>query len=197
MQILKAVLTLALLLRRNDLEVAVLKRGRLLRLRRRPALLRDLRPAASRRLVLGWGGRVALVEDALVCQLTAAQELFGKMAGIERVGGRVHRLGDELSVRGEAQKRGDEVFGCDILVMYCVVRVSERTIDALVKVVTELFDGPLAELLLSINLARLATERSAAAHGRLLYRRRDNVSARGTHRSSWCRASGRNLSLAA
>ena len=97
----QANLALGLLLGRNNLEVAVLEGSRCLRTD--AALLGDLRPAAGR-LVLGRRRRVTLVDDALVRKLTAAQELFGKMARVQSVGGRVYRLGDELGVSGEAQE---------------------------------------------------------------------------------------------
>lgn len=104
----------ALLLRRDDPEVAV--GGVVLgRLGLRGALLRDLAPAAG-----GAAGRVggaaALgrrggVDEALVGELLAADELLGKVARVDRAAAAVDGFGDELGFGGEEDEVGDELLG--------------------------------------------------------------------------------------
>jgi len=75
------------------------------------ALLGDLRPATTCGLVLCRRSSVAFVDDALVGELAAAEELFSEVARVERVGGRVHGFSDQLGVGWETEERGDKVFG--------------------------------------------------------------------------------------
>lgn len=101
-------LPLAFLLTGDDLESTRVERGRLLLLLLLllgtcAALLSNLRPAASCGFVLGWAGSIAIVDDALVGELTAAEELFSEMTGVECVACRVDGFGDELSIGRETQ----------------------------------------------------------------------------------------------
>lgn len=76
------------------------------------ALLGHLRPATACGLVISGAGSVAVVNNAFVGELAAAEEFLGEVAGVEGVAGRVNRLGDELSVSRETQQGGNEVIGC-------------------------------------------------------------------------------------
>jgi hypothetical protein len=108
----QAALPLALLLARDDLERARVESRLLLLLVLLDAgatLLGDLGPATACGLVVGGAGSVTVVDNALVCELSAAEELLGKVARVEGVAGRVDGLGDELSVGRETQKGGNEV----------------------------------------------------------------------------------------
>jgi hypothetical protein len=76
-------LPLALLLARNDLERArVESRLLLLLLKAGAALLGDLGPATACGLVISGAGSVTVVDDALVGELAAAEELLREVAGI-------------------------------------------------------------------------------------------------------------------
>lgn len=115
----KGLLTLrALLLGRNDLEVTIVERALLLLLllllRVGVALLGNLAPATTR-LVISRAGCVALVDNALVGKLTAAQELFSKVATINVVGRSMDRFRDELKLRREDEEGRDEVVGYSLL----------------------------------------------------------------------------------
>jgi len=101
----------ALLLGWHDLEIAVVQRAlRLWLLRAWTALLGNLTPTTAG-LVLGRARSVALVDDALVSQLTAPQELLGEMTAVNVVSSRMDRFGDELLLRREAKQRGDKFLG--------------------------------------------------------------------------------------
>jgi hypothetical protein len=104
-------LSLGLLLGGNDLEVARVERLLLLLRSAGATLLGDFRPTATCRLVLSRRSCVAFVDNALVGELAAAEELFSKVAGVERAGGGMHRFRDELSVGRETEERRDKVFG--------------------------------------------------------------------------------------
>lgn len=84
----------------------------LLLLNASPALLSDLGPAAACRLVLSRAGRCAVIDDALVGQLAAAQEFFGEVTRVESVACGVDRLRDELGISGKTQERRDKVLSC-------------------------------------------------------------------------------------
>lgn len=90
----EANLSLGLLLRSHDLEVARVERLLGLLCGAGASLLGDFGPAAACRLVFSRRGCVALIDDALVSQLAAAEEFLGEVAGIDGVRGRVNRLGD-------------------------------------------------------------------------------------------------------
>ena len=75
------------------------------------ALLGDLRPATTCGLVLCRRSSVAFVDDALVGELAAAEELFSEVARVKCVGGGVYRFCDKLGVGWEAEERGDKIFG--------------------------------------------------------------------------------------
>jgi hypothetical protein len=102
----------ALLLGRNDPEVAV---GRVLLgcLGLGWSLLGDLAPAARSRIsgttALGWGGSV---DEALVGEALAADELLGEVAGIDGAAAAVDGFSDELGFGGEEDEVGDKLFGC-------------------------------------------------------------------------------------
>lgn len=75
----------AFLLGRNNLEVTIIQRIlRLWLLYTRTALLSNLTPTTSR-LILCRARCIAIIDDTLVGQLTASQELLGKMAAINVV----------------------------------------------------------------------------------------------------------------
>jgi hypothetical protein len=102
-----------LLLRRNDPEVTV--GGILLgRLRLGRPLLGDLTPATRSRIrgttTLGRGGSV---DEALVGESLAADELLGKVARVDGAAATVDGFGDELGFGGEEDEVGDELFGCE------------------------------------------------------------------------------------
>lgn len=100
-----------LLLRSNNPKVSI-SRILLRRLRLRGALLRDLAPATRRRIsgttALGRGGSV---DEALVGEALAADELLGEVAGVDGGAAAVDGFGDELGFGGEEDEVGDELFG--------------------------------------------------------------------------------------
>lgn len=106
LQRIETILPLGLLLGGDDLEVARVERLlHLLLLDSASAtLLSDFRPATTCGLVLGRRSSVAFVDDALVGELAAAEELFSEMARVERVGGRVHGFSDQLGVGWETEE---------------------------------------------------------------------------------------------
>ena len=108
---LETLLLTALLLRRDNPEVAI-RRILLGRLGLRRAFLRDLAPATGRRIsgttALGWGGSV---DEALVGEALAADELVGEVARVDGGAAAVHGFGNELDVGGEQVEVGDEGFG--------------------------------------------------------------------------------------
>ena len=112
-QRIETILPLGLLLGGDNFEVARVER--LLRLllldSAGAALLGDLRPTTTCGLVLGRRSSVAFVDDALIGELAAAEELFSEVARVERVGGGVYRFCNQLGVGWETEERGDKVFG--------------------------------------------------------------------------------------
>jgi hypothetical protein len=105
-----------LLLGRNNPEVTV---GRILlgSLGLRRALLCDLAPATRSRIsgatALGRGGSV---DEALVREPLAANELLGEVAGVDRGAAAVDGFGDELGFSREEDEVGDELLGYGL---YC------------------------------------------------------------------------------
>jgi hypothetical protein len=105
-----------LLLRRNNPEVTV---GRILlgSLGLRRALLCNLAPATrsciSGTTALGWGGSV---DEALVREPLAADELLGEVAGVNGGAAAVDGFSDELGFSGEEDEVGDELLSCEL---YC------------------------------------------------------------------------------
>jgi hypothetical protein len=102
-----------LLLRRNDPEVAI--GGVLLgRLRLGRSLFGDLAPATRSRIrgttALGRGGSV---DEALVGESLAADELLGEVARVDGAAAAVDGFGDKLGFGGEEDEVGDELFGCE------------------------------------------------------------------------------------
>lgn len=99
-------LPLTLLLAWHDLESTRVK-GRLLLLLlllgASATFLSNLGPATACRLVLGRTGRVAVVDNALVRELAAAEKFLSEVTGVEGVAGGVDGLRDELGIGGEAQ----------------------------------------------------------------------------------------------
>jgi hypothetical protein len=102
-----------LLLGRNDPEVTV--GGILLgRLRLGRSLLSDLTPATRSRIrgttALGRGGSV---DEALVGESLAADELLGEVARVDGAAAAVNGFGDELGFGREEDEVGDELFRCE------------------------------------------------------------------------------------
>lgn len=112
----KHLLLAALLLRGDDPEAAV---GRVLFgcLRLGRSLLRDLAPATRSRTsgttTLGRGGSV---DEALVREPLAADELLGEVAGVNSAAAAVDSLSDKLGFGGEEDEVCDELFGCEKII---------------------------------------------------------------------------------
>jgi hypothetical protein len=107
----------ALLLRRNNPEVTV---GRILlgSLGLRGTLLCDLAPATRSRIsgttALGRGGSV---DEALVREPLAANELLGEVAGVDGGAAAVDGFSDELGFSREENEVGDELLGCELVLL--------------------------------------------------------------------------------
>jgi len=99
-------LPLALLLAGDNLESTGVEGSRLLLLLLGTcaALLGHLRPATASRFVLSRARCAAVIDNALLGKLAAAEELFGEVAGVKSVACGVNGLGDELSIGRETQE---------------------------------------------------------------------------------------------
>lgn len=110
-------LSLGLLLGSDDLEVARVQGLLLLLLLLLgsvgAALLGNFRPPAASSFVVSGGGSVALVDNALVSQLTAAKELLGKVTRVESAGSGMNGFSDEFGISWETEEGRDKVLGCE------------------------------------------------------------------------------------
>lgn len=110
-------LLLAALLLRSDNPEAAIGRVLLRSLRLSRSLLCNLAPATRSRTsgttTLGRGGSV---DEALVREPLATDELLGEVAGVDGAAAAVDSLSDKLGFGGEEDEVCNELFGCKKIV---------------------------------------------------------------------------------